>query len=396
MEQIKKDLEFLSGKLEHRSVASLEERAAAAYLLHRLKPLVRTAGIVPYNVAPEYGKIKAAYVAEFFVVSLLAIPWPTFALIYGLFVFSFYLGESYGYPFLSRLVSTREGHAVGGGSNPGKHKTLLVFTAYLDSGYSLTSHPLFLRLSHYLELLLRSAMVFTLATCALDVMAKSQRASYPFSTTLHWSTGAFFLAAAAVILFSSRQEKKSGGANHNASGLAALLRVAEKLQETPLEDISTLFYLPGAHHANNRGMQHFLSTLKKKHGHIFLVNLESVGAGELCYSDSEGVLQSFACSSKLVQAADACASGWGARKVALRSLISNAYLPLLQGYEAISLLGLDRNNRPLHYKKEEDIVDNIDMNLIEASADLAVALVRQAFSEDDLQTDAPDDENAPL
>ncbi|NLN93917.1 MAG: Zn-dependent exopeptidase M28 [Candidatus Hydrogenedens sp.] len=396
MEQIKKDLEFLSRRLKHRSFATLQEKEAADYLLERLKPLVAASDLIPFDVVSGFGKIKAAYVTEFFIVSLLAIIWPGLSFFYGLFVFVIYLSESFGYPLLSRLMQTERGHAVGGGINQGNHKTLLVFTAYLDSAYSLTSHPLFLRLSRYLELAVRGAMVLTLASCALDMIARNQGGRYLFSVPLHWSTAVFFLFSGVVILLSSFKVQESGGANHNASGMAALLRIAEKLQGEPVQGVATMFYLPGGHHANSRGMQFFLSTLSEIYEQVFFINLESVGAGELCYSASEGVLHSFACSSRLVEAADACASGWAARKVSLRSLISNAYLPLMQGYEAISLVGLDEKNRPLHYKKEEDIVDNIDMTLIEASADLAIALARRAFSPARAHPDFQKDGHGPV
>lgn len=391
MEEIKKDLEFLSGQLTHRSFATTQELQAAMYIHARLNGLVDASGIVPFKILERESRIKAAFAAEFIIVSAVATRWPAIAFFYGLFVFIAYMAEAFGYSLLSLLVSTGRVPTVGGSINPGKHKTLLVFTAYLDSGYRLTSHPLILRLSHYLEFLFRLAMVLTLSFCALHMWAQWQHASYPYMDQLHWTTAFFFILASAVILLSSLKEGRTRGANHNASGIAALLAVARKLQKTPLEGVAVSFFMPGGHYASQRGMHMFLKTVEDGYDSIYLVNLESVGAGELCYTASEGALQSFNCSSKLLQAAEGCAAACGARKVSLRSMISNAYLPLTRGVDAISLVGLDEHDRPLHYAVEEDIVDNIHIETIAAAADLAESMARHAFStahSDPLNSDA--------
>lgn len=380
MDQIKDDIEHLATARAHRRFGSSGEKQAADYILGRLKPLVDRAVVMFFKIPLFSSLFPFVFLGEFTVIAALAFWWPAISFIYGLIVFSLYQAESFGFPLVSRYFPGTSSCAVFGDRKHADFKTLLVFTAYLDSCDCWTQRPFFLRISRYFLLLIQFAMVLLLAACALDAFASLHHATYPFTRFFYSAALVFFPLVMAAMLAGGYFNRDTVGANHNASGMAALLHIAEKFREKELHGAALLFFFPGAHHGSRRVMQEVLPTLKVCYDRVLMINLEGVGAGELCYTDSEGVLQQLPCSRDLVEAAVRCAPPYQARKVHLSSRITNAHLPLLQGFNAISILGLDQNNRPVNYAAQQDIVDNISVERVRAAADLAEALARDVIA----------------
>lgn len=381
MEKILQDIHFLAETLEHRLPATEQEEQAANYVLKRLKPFVDYAQKTTFGAIENFRLVLAAYYGEFVVTCLLAFWWPTVACIYGFGVFLAYMAESLGYPVFSRLLTFYESSSVLGfrqGDNP---ERLLVFTAYLDTDNASFADTSILPLFRFLNRLLTAIMILVLATCLVDALAVWQGTSNPFTWWIRLAGLVVFLFAALTTFLGSLNRNITQGANHNASGIAALLEIAERICKRRIRQSSVLFYFSGAHFANMAGMRALVKEISSAYEEVFIINIEGVGAGSLCYTESEGVLRKTACAPQLVEIAQRLSKRHRVRPVRMHNYATNAYLPLLHGYKAISILGLDDNEFPVNYGSEEDTSSSVSAESVIKAARFAESVARCVVKE---------------
>jgi hypothetical protein len=157
------------------------------------------------------------------------------------------------------------------------------------------------------------------------------------------------------------------GANDNASGVVAMLALAEKVAEEESLLPGVMFVATGAEEVGTAGMIEFL----KKHGErirdALIVNLDNLGTGHLCYIDCEGMLFGHDSNPVLL---------WLAGKVAqkqrlpvwrtgYRLLSTDATPALARGYKAMSVMAFDDHGRLPNWHWQSDTVENIDMENLE-------------------------------
>lgn len=376
MENISKDIRFLTETLEHRQSATEQEEQAADYVLERLTPYVEDARKMTFSVVENFRLVLGAYYGEFVVTCALAFWWPTVAFFYGFFVFLAYLAEIFGYPVFSRLLAYYESSSVSGYTEGDDPERLLVFTAYLDTDDSPVSDASGLPIIRYLNGAILVGMVLVLATCATDAYGAYFGAVNPFTWWIRWGGMLFFSAAAATQFIISFGSDASQGANHNASGVAALLEIAARVHEQRIGGASVLLYFSGGHFANMAGMRELVHEISGMHKEAYIINLEGVGAGQLCYTEAEGILLKAACSKRMVRAAETCAGPYEARSARVHDFATNAYLPLIRGLNAISVVGLDEKNLPVNYGADEDIRMHLDPESVLKAARFAEAVGR--------------------
>ncbi|OQB99316.1 MAG: Peptidase family M28 [Candidatus Hydrogenedentes bacterium ADurb.Bin101] len=376
MENINEDIRYLAETLEHRQSATEQEEQAADYVLERLKPYVDEAHKTGYGVVDNFRLVMAAYYGEFVVTCALAFWWPAVAFCYGFFIFIAYVAEFMGYPVFSRLFAYFESFSVVGfkeGENPDR---LLVFTAYLDTDTNPVSDAAGLPLLRYVHQALMAGMVLILATCLVDAFGAYQGVANPFTWWIRTGGIAAFALTAGVVLLAAFGGDVSSGANHNASGIAALLEIAQRLHKRRIRKASILFYFSGGHHANMAGMRGLVREIIAARKETYIINLEGVGAGGLCYTESEGLLMATKCSKRLISAAAQRAGRYKARAARVHDFATAAYVPLIRGLNVISLIGLDKDNLPLNYGAEEDTRHHIDPAAILNAARFAESIGR--------------------
>lgn len=381
METINNDIHYLTESLEHRESATEQEAQAADYVLERLRPYVDEAHKTGFGVVDNFRLVMAAYYGEFVVTCVLAFWWPTVAFFYGLCIFLAYVAEFMGYPVFSRLFAYFESYSVSGfreGDNPDR---LLVFTAYLDTGTNPVPDASGLPVLRYVHRALMTGMVLILATCLVDSYGVYTDVANPFTWWIRLGGIVIFGITAGVVLLASFNTEASQGANHNASGIAALLEIAQRLHKRRIRKASVLFYFSGGHYANMAGMRALVREIITVKKETYIINLEGVGAGELCYTESEGLLMRTACSKRLVDAASRRAKRYKARSARVRDFATAAYLPLLRGLNVISLVGLDKDNLPLHYGIGEDTRQGVDATAILNAARFAESIGRALVNE---------------
>ncbi len=82
------------------------------------------------------------------------------------------------------------------------------------------------------------------------------------------------------------------GACDNASAVAAVLSVAERLDADPPANLDVWLVLPGAEECNAEGMARYMQAHRREldRESTFFVNLDSVSYGDVHYQRSEGAI----------------------------------------------------------------------------------------------------------
>jgi hypothetical protein len=377
IDSIREDLMVLAGRLAHRGAHTDLERQAAEYVHGRLRESVADVETEGFAAIDNVPYLYATYYAEFLLVALMAVWFPAPAAIYGAAVFICYLAEFLGYPAFSRLLPHYETQNVVARLLAPKPRKLFIITAHYDSGCaSPLSTPAALRLLRPLHAAVVAAMVLVIATCAIDAHAAWLGQPNMLAGGLRWLAALGLGAAGLFLFYASSQGEDIRGANHNASGVAALILLARRLAAEPLAHADVWLVALGAHESGAAGMRHLITAHRPDAEDTRLLNLEGIGAGRLHYLSAEGMLLRTAAGAPLVAAAREVAGADPIHPAVLRAVPSGAGIPLQRGYAAMTLMGLDRQGLPVHWNSIEDRVTNVDERAILRAADFAEALLR--------------------
>jgi hypothetical protein len=167
-----------------------------------------------------------------------------------------------------------------------------------------------------------------------------------------------------VLLHREVYGKNVYGANDNASGTGVMLAVAERLSKEPLENTEVWVAATGCEEAGLVGMLDLL----KRHGQeledALIVNLDNVGLGELKYITGEGLVKAFPADPELLMYSAEVVRENPELPFAPREhrggLATDATGALINGYRAMSVMGLDADGIVPNWHWETDVVENLD------------------------------------
>ena len=240
------------------------EQAAAEHLAERLETLGRGADVETFAVWPAWPLGYAINIVLAVVGGVLAVTSATLGtlLVLAATILTF-LDLAGITPTTRRLLGRRSSQNVVSWGDPDRPVALLL-VAHYDSGptrrYPL--RPLFL------------AMLAVLACCVLRVAGLSGT----LLTVLQFVPTVALIVYVALLL-DIALSPAAPGETDNASGVAVVLRLAERL-----ESVHVLF--TGSQTAMAQGMRAFL----KSHQTPVVINVDSVGSGELRLTKKEGPL----------------------------------------------------------------------------------------------------------
>lgn len=369
---------YLAGRLLHRSAQSECEREAAVFIKGRLKEYTPDVTLEPFHSAENYPYLFASYLSEFLIVGMISFIWPQVAFGYGTGVFLLYLAEFIGYRGLSRFLPQFPSQNVVGRFLGLQPKSTIIVTAYYDSGcampFTTPERVAWLRPVH---VLLVSCMVVVLATCAADSFSDPEMQPNQLSAIVRWSGIGVLAFGALILFFTASHGDDIRGANNNASGVAALLGLAEKLKAEPAEDADVWLVATGSHEAWMGGIRHFLAEHKPSRANTYFLNLESVGAGRLHYLTKEGFLYALPADPTMVALAKSMCAGRPIQAGTLRAVPTEAHALLSRNRKAMTLMGLDRGGLPRHWNQISDRVTEVDTTNIAETIDFAAGYVRK-------------------
>jgi len=376
--QIQQDMQLLAGRLAHRAANTDNERVAAEYIRDRLREYAPDAALDDFYSPDNPWYLFASYYAEFTVVSVLAIWWPRVALCYGAVVFLAYLAEFMGYRVMGRFVPQFETQNVVARFLAPRPERQLVVMAHYDSG---TVGPLAHRPdAHRLrttQLAVVACMVVVIFTCALQAVGAFDEDLLWYNTAARWTAAVGLLGAAAMLAYAEGRSEYSRGANDNASGVAALLRLAQRFAERPIESADVYLVATGSNQTWMNGARHFVKMQALDRHTAYFLNLDGVGAGDLRYTTAEGMLHMAPCDDEMIRAARAEASSFQAEPCRLRTACSDALIPLARGYKTIEITAVDESIPAPTDQPLRDTLVHVDYDLTARAADFAEAVLRR-------------------
>jgi Zn-dependent M28 family amino/carboxypeptidase len=170
------------------------------------------------------------------------------------------------------------------------------------------------------------------------------------------------------------------GANDNLSAVGAIVALAERLRDRPVEGVRVLLVSTGSEESFSEGMQGFghrhFSELDPERTEM--VCLECVGGPTLIVVEGEGMLRMRDYPAEMREALDEAAAA--ARIPIVRGLrttaATDAIIALRAGYPVATLASVDETKLPMNYHWPNDVPDALHWDTIEDAVGVCEQFLR--------------------
>ncbi|HEV2075596.1 MAG TPA: M28 family peptidase [Thermoleophilaceae bacterium] len=372
---------------EGRVAGSDAERRAAEHLARRLRALGREAEIEPTSVWPRYALTHAIHALLAVVGSLVSVASPLAGLAVLALAAVSTLGDLTGTVFLvRRLTGRRASQNVTSPEDGGKPGTLILVAHYdAARGGSLFAPRVAERrasLARRLRIPLAPGGLFLIAIVAVLACAVLRLLGID-STAV--AVAQFVPTVALVLsiplLLDLQLSPPTPGAADNASGVATVLRLAERCGGE-LEAFDLWVVLTGAQEPGSVGMREWLRAHRRElpRGATVVVNLDRAATGTARYAAREGPVVPVRLDRDLVALCDEIAEEdddrLGARRMVGRSA-SDAVLARSRGHRAITISCLDELDHQPHQHQPTDTPERVDPEALERAVQFCSKLLER-------------------
>ncbi len=335
---VRQDLDYLAGVLEHRGSNTENERIAAEYLRRRLEACCPDVEIDGFQAPDTYISILALYYGEFLFVMLLAMWWPIIAFAYGTLVFMAYFAELSGYRVVGRLLPQTLSQNVVARLLAVRPHRLFIVTAHYDSPLRGPSHH-FLSSRHFrhFHLGLVCCMAVVLISCVIQAAGLYADHVYRLDLVAGWSATLLLTSTALWMGYGEWRAGYADGAQEGAGSAATLLELARRFAERPLINADLWLVATGSKEGGLNGIRHFLDEHDLDRHETFFLNLDEISGETLAYVTREGLLHRFQSSRMMLEIAAAHASRFDAVPIEQGGLPGDALVPLARGYDTLTL-----------------------------------------------------------
>jgi hypothetical protein len=347
------------------------ERRTAQHLRHRLEALGREVEVQTSWIRPAWALAHTAYALLGVVASVISTAEPTVAAIVAGVAIVLLVADIGGRVHLGRRLTGRRASQNVLSREDGGRPGTLVLVAHYDSASTGFVHGAPARALAWVgrrlhrpigafELML-AALVVVLACSVLRAAEVESIAlsAVQFVATVGLIFAVTFLADIAL-------SGASPGASDNASGVATVLRLAERYGDD-LDHFDVWVLLTGGEEALAEGMRAWMRRHRREldpTATIFL-NVDTVGSGTVRYTRRIGPLLSASTHPRLVglcrrlAAEDAEHGRYGVRPIVLRG-VDDALAARRARFPAMSISCRGDDDRPEHVHRETDTPDRID------------------------------------
>jgi Peptidase family M28 len=165
-------------------------------------------------------------------------------------------------------------------------------------------------------------------------------------------------------------------ANDNATGVAALLALAERFAAAPLGHVEVVLVAPGCEESGMGGTAAFLRTKDSRPDATLFLSLDTLGSGTPIVASAEATLFPHAYRSAELDLADAGAAraGLAAPERWRVGAWTDAVLARFAGLRAISLLSVGPDGIYSNWHLPTDTPDRVDFDCVERCARLAAGI----------------------
>jgi Zn-dependent M28 family amino/carboxypeptidase len=192
------------------------------------------------------------------------------------------------------------------------------------------------------------------------------------------TVGGAIHAVMAALLLDVARSPTVPGANDNASGVAAVLELARRLRDAPLDGIEVVLVLPGSEESGMGGMAAFLDTHPLDPHTTFVLGLDTVGSGRPVIAVGEATLLPHAYREQDVALVERAALGAGleAPERWRMGAWTDPVLATYRGLPAVSLLSVGPGGHHTNYHVPGDTADRVDLMCVERCTAIAEATAR--------------------
>ncbi len=366
--------------LPHRGSTTEEERRAAEIIADRLRTVGLEVEVERFYSHATWSWVYAILLGGFVLASFLSAFSPFIAFLLSLlFLFFNYAEHTTRFEGLGQFLPKYPSQNVVARRPLEGARAHLVVTSHYDTSRS------GLPFSPSLVKHLRSAFIFSLVVQAGLAVVFLIR----FFDGDGFLLDAFQLLATAyliygIVLMVDREMRGQyvNGANDNASGVAAMMALAQRLSVRPAQGLDLWFVANGCEEVGMTGQRHFLLN----HAHelppdrTYFLNIDNVGAGRLRYCTGEGMIKFYPYSPALLYLARQTA-----RTAPFQDVTPHAYtrgyfdalVPAARGYEALTLIALDEEDQIPNWHWPTDTIEQVDPLLVKKAADFGEEIIRR-------------------
>lgn len=378
---------------EGRLAGTDAERRAANRLAERVRELGRRVEVEPIYIHPQVALVYALHCAVGFAGSLVAVGVPElgFALVL-LAATSMYLDLNARLYLLRRLFFRRASqNVVSRGANPDAPARLLI-TAHLDAArtgaaFSPRATRLTARVAKAVPFAFGpSRLLFWSLALLVPVLGvrmggvdSNLISILQLPSTLILLVGIFGFVDIAL-------SPIVPGANDNASGVATALSLAAALEADQPRHLEVWIVLTGGEEALMQGMRSFVRSRRKALDptSTYVLNVDSVGRGEVRYEVGEGAAVTFDLHSRLTEICAAIADSDRedqnrfAAEPLTHGFATDALPARMRRIPATTITCLEPGAlMPANYHTVDDVPDALDPEAIDRAHDFALEVIRQ-------------------
>ncbi|MCS7010353.1 MAG: M28 family metallopeptidase [Anaerolineales bacterium] len=271
-------------------------------------------------------------------------------------------------PFFQPLITRREGRnviaTVPARQTPRKRIFIL---AHLDANKQRFTFPPS-----------NPALMKPMETASVLLMAFAGL-SFWLQALLGWSTFFWFQVISLTILLivligllADEFQPTVEGANDNASAVVVALALAENLLSQPLLQSEVTFLFTGCEETGHHGLQAYLNEYRPSKKGTYWIDLELVGAGQLCFATRHGIsyLTEYEPSREMLELAEETARVHPSLGVIGRPMLILEEVSTLRnyGYSALCLMGYNQQGYLPHWHRLSDTMENIEPEMLKRTA----------------------------
>ncbi len=364
--------EVLCKHLPPRQPTSAGERLAAEYVQAQLTQFGIPSRIETFKGLPSLG-LPATLAA---LIGLAALPfgwmaWPAgkwiagvLMLVCGATMYALYANLP---PFFSKLIEHWDSWNVIGALKPTRNTLRHIYlVAHLDANKQRflmpTPNPALLKPSQTLTILLPM------------LVGLSYWLEVESTLNLFWfqaAAAAFLLISLGLLWFDETQPTVEG-ANDNASAVSVVLGIGELLKEQPLRHSEVTLLFTGCEEVGHHGLRDFLARHNPPTENSFWIDLELVGAGNLCYATRHGVtyLTQYRPGEGILALAEYTARTHRELGVTGREMLILEEVATLRhaGHNALCLMGYDEKGYLPFWHRLNDRLENLEPAVLQNAA----------------------------
>jgi hypothetical protein len=361
---------------EGRHAGSDAERRAANHLARRLEDLDRDSGVEPIEIRPRWYLAHLIHALLAIAGSAVSVSNALVGTILVAIAALSTIGDVTGRLPLARRITGRRASQNVVSREDGDRAGVLVLAAHYDAARGGAAFGRLEERRAALGGLLRRPIgpfepftwsILLLLFCAAVRLAGARSpvlSAFQFVPTVVLIVSLPFLADVAL-------SAAVPGANDNASGVATVLRLAERYGGT-LEHLDVWVLLTGAQESMALGMRAWLKRRRRELDPLrtIVLDVDEVGAGTVRYAAKEGPLLALRQHPRLVALCDQIADEdagegrYGARRMTARRP-GDAYAARVRGLPAITVSCAGALDRTPHHHRPSDTLENIDEDALD-------------------------------